>query len=140
MSKRKRSILCPFNRPRTLFIASMRKRRPGILSSAAKTAQFYHSIGLWLIALYLFLQARKLAKKRLGTLKRAKGKVEELTNIIAEQRRSAYLSQTTGLSSANASIQSWSLVPDCRAWLSGSVVWLDRVALAYYRTALLLLF
>lgn len=26
-------------------------------------------------------------KKRLGTLKRAKGKIEELTGVIAEQRR-----------------------------------------------------
>jgi hypothetical protein len=32
-------------------------------------------------------KARKLTKKRLGTLKRAKRKVEELTGIIAEQRR-----------------------------------------------------
>lgn len=42
-----------------------------------------------LIRLYadITMQARKLAKKRLGTLKRAKGKVEELTNVIAEQRR-----------------------------------------------------
>lgn len=36
-------------------------------------------------------QARKLMKKRLGTLKRAKGKVEELTGIIAEQRRSVIM-------------------------------------------------
>ncbi|KXS13505.1 ribosomal protein L36e [Gonapodya prolifera JEL478] len=34
-------------------------------------------------------RARKLAKKRLGTLTRAKRKVEELSNIIAEQRRTA---------------------------------------------------
>ncbi|KAJ9086853.1 ribosomal protein L36, variant 2 [Entomophthora muscae] len=32
-------------------------------------------------------RARKLAKKRLGTLLRAKKKVEELSNIIAESRR-----------------------------------------------------
>ncbi|KAI9297078.1 putative 60S ribosomal protein L36 [Neoconidiobolus thromboides FSU 785] len=32
-------------------------------------------------------RARKLAKKRLGTLVRAKKKVEELSNIIAESRR-----------------------------------------------------
>ncbi|ORZ33768.1 ribosomal protein L36e, partial [Catenaria anguillulae PL171] len=34
-------------------------------------------------------RARKLAKKRLGTLRRAKSKVEELSTIIAEQRRHA---------------------------------------------------
>jgi len=32
-------------------------------------------------------RARKLAKKRLGTFARAKRKVEELSNIIAESRR-----------------------------------------------------
>ncbi|CAG8536061.1 21183_t:CDS:2 [Racocetra persica] len=32
-------------------------------------------------------RARKLAKKRLGTFVRAKKKVEELSNIIAESRR-----------------------------------------------------
>ncbi|KAL7751011.1 ribosomal protein L36 [Sorochytrium milnesiophthora] len=32
-------------------------------------------------------RARKLAKKRLGTLVRAKRKVEELSNIISESRR-----------------------------------------------------
>ncbi|KAJ1672292.1 ribosomal protein L36 [Spiromyces aspiralis] len=32
-------------------------------------------------------RARKLAKKRLGTLKRAKSKVDELTTVIAESRR-----------------------------------------------------
>ncbi|KAI8051587.1 ribosomal protein L36e [Syncephalis plumigaleata] len=34
-------------------------------------------------------RARKLAKKRLGTFGRAKNKVEELTNAIAESRRAA---------------------------------------------------
>lgn len=34
-------------------------------------------------------RAKKLAKKRLGTLKRAKAKLEEVTEIIAEQRRQA---------------------------------------------------
>ncbi|KAI9137792.1 ribosomal protein L36e [Paraphysoderma sedebokerense] len=34
-------------------------------------------------------RAKKLAKKRLGTLTRAKRKVEELSNIIAESRRAA---------------------------------------------------
>ena len=32
-------------------------------------------------------RARKLAKKRLGTLTRAKKKVEELNNVIVESRR-----------------------------------------------------
>ncbi|KAJ1954273.1 ribosomal protein L36 [Dispira parvispora] len=32
-------------------------------------------------------RARKLAKKRLGTMLRAKKKVDELTNVIAEARR-----------------------------------------------------
>ncbi|KAG0224172.1 hypothetical protein BGW42_005296 [Actinomortierella wolfii] len=32
-------------------------------------------------------RARKLAKKRLGTFVRAKRKVEEMTNVIAESRR-----------------------------------------------------
>ncbi|KAI1319787.1 60S ribosomal protein L36 [Mortierella claussenii] len=32
-------------------------------------------------------RARKLAKKRLGTFLRAKKKVEEMTNVIAESRR-----------------------------------------------------
>ncbi|CAO3678203.1 unnamed protein product [Umbelopsis vinacea] len=32
-------------------------------------------------------RAKKLCKKRLGTFVRAKAKVEELTNVIAEQRR-----------------------------------------------------
>ncbi|KAG5455761.1 MAG: 60S ribosomal protein L36-like protein, partial [Olpidium bornovanus] len=32
-------------------------------------------------------RARKLAKKRLGTLVRAKTKIEELSNVIAESRR-----------------------------------------------------
>ncbi|EPY49944.1 60S ribosomal protein L36 [Schizosaccharomyces cryophilus OY26] len=31
-------------------------------------------------------RARKLAKKRLGTLKRAKGKIEELTGVIQSSR------------------------------------------------------
>jgi large subunit ribosomal protein L36e len=35
-------------------------------------------------------RARKLAKKRLGTFGRAKAKVEELTNIIADSRRVAH--------------------------------------------------
>ncbi|KXN73370.1 ribosomal protein L36e [Conidiobolus coronatus NRRL 28638] len=35
-------------------------------------------------------RARKLAKKRLGTLVRAKKKVEELSNIIAESRRAQH--------------------------------------------------
>ncbi|KAK6095289.1 ribosomal protein L36 [Batrachochytrium dendrobatidis] len=34
-------------------------------------------------------RARKVAKKRLGTLRRAKRKVEELSNVIAESRRAA---------------------------------------------------
>jgi len=32
-------------------------------------------------------KARRLTKKRLGTLRRAKRKIDELTNTIAEQRR-----------------------------------------------------
>ncbi|KAI8929371.1 ribosomal protein L36e [Entophlyctis helioformis] len=32
-------------------------------------------------------RARKLAKKRLGTLRRAKRKIEELTTVMAESRR-----------------------------------------------------
>jgi large subunit ribosomal protein L36e len=32
-------------------------------------------------------KARKMAKNRLGTLKRGKRKVDHLTNVIAEQRR-----------------------------------------------------
>ncbi|KAI3639104.1 hypothetical protein MIR68_000953 [Amoeboaphelidium protococcarum] len=32
-------------------------------------------------------RAKRLAKKRLGTMKRAKSKIEELSNVIAEQRR-----------------------------------------------------
>jgi large subunit ribosomal protein L36e len=35
-------------------------------------------------------RARKLTKKRLGTLTRAKKKVEELGNIISEMRRAAH--------------------------------------------------
>ncbi|KAF2499205.1 ribosomal protein L36e [Lophium mytilinum] len=35
-------------------------------------------------------RARKLAKKRLGTFGRAKAKVEEMTNIIAEARRAGH--------------------------------------------------
>jgi len=35
-------------------------------------------------------KARRTAKQRLGTLRRAKRKVDELTNIIAEQRRTAH--------------------------------------------------
>ena len=34
-------------------------------------------------------RARRLAKKRLGTMRRAKRKIEDLTNVIAEQRRAA---------------------------------------------------
>lgn len=34
-------------------------------------------------------RARKLAKKRLGTLRRAKKKVEELANVLVESRRAA---------------------------------------------------
>ncbi|KAJ3270835.1 hypothetical protein HDV01_007384 [Terramyces sp. JEL0728] len=34
-------------------------------------------------------RARKLAKKRLGTLRRAKRKIEDLGNVIAESRRAA---------------------------------------------------
>eukprot|EP00842_Homolaphlyctis_polyrhiza_P003029 jgi/Hompol1/3727/HPOL_006703-RA len=34
-------------------------------------------------------RARKLAKKRLGTLRRAKRKIEDLSNVIAESRRAA---------------------------------------------------
>ncbi|KNE61001.1 hypothetical protein AMAG_06762 [Allomyces macrogynus ATCC 38327] len=35
-------------------------------------------------------RARKLAKKRLGTLSRAKSKVEELSTIISESRRAQH--------------------------------------------------
>ncbi|EPS43080.1 hypothetical protein H072_2940 [Dactylellina haptotyla CBS 200.50] len=35
-------------------------------------------------------RARKLAKKRLGTFGRAKRKVDELTNVIAEARRAGH--------------------------------------------------
>jgi large subunit ribosomal protein L36e len=35
-------------------------------------------------------RARKLAKKRLGTFSRAKAKVEELTRVIAESRRTGH--------------------------------------------------
>ncbi|KAK2748281.1 60S ribosomal protein L36 [Myotisia sp. PD_48] len=35
-------------------------------------------------------RARKLAKKRLGTLGRAKRKVDEMQNIIAESRRAGH--------------------------------------------------
>ncbi|KAF2003384.1 ribosomal protein L36e [Amniculicola lignicola CBS 123094] len=35
-------------------------------------------------------RARRLAKKRLGTFGRAKRKVEEMTNIIAESRRAGH--------------------------------------------------
>jgi large subunit ribosomal protein L36e len=34
-------------------------------------------------------RARKLAKKRLGTLRRAKRKIDDLSNVIAESRRAA---------------------------------------------------
>jgi large subunit ribosomal protein L36e len=34
-------------------------------------------------------KAKKLAKQRLGTLKRAKRKVDDMSNIIAESRRAA---------------------------------------------------
>jgi len=35
-------------------------------------------------------RARKLAKRRLGTLRRAKKKLEELNNVIVESRRAAH--------------------------------------------------
>ncbi|ORY35710.1 putative structural constituent of ribosome [Naematelia encephala] len=35
-------------------------------------------------------KAKKLTKKRLGTLLRSKRKIEELSNIIAEQRRAGH--------------------------------------------------
>jgi large subunit ribosomal protein L36e len=35
-------------------------------------------------------KARKLAKKRLGTLRRAKKKVDDLNNVIAESRRATH--------------------------------------------------
>lgn len=35
-------------------------------------------------------RARKLAKKRLGSFGRAKRKVEEMTNVIAESRRAGH--------------------------------------------------
>ena len=35
-------------------------------------------------------RARKFIKRRLGTLRRAKGKMEALTNVIAEQRRAGH--------------------------------------------------
>ncbi|KAJ3179230.1 60S ribosomal protein L36 [Gaertneriomyces sp. JEL0708] len=35
-------------------------------------------------------RARKLAKRRLGTFGRAKRKVEEMSNVIAESRRAAH--------------------------------------------------
>ena len=35
-------------------------------------------------------RARKLAKKRLGTMRRAKKKVDELSNVLAESRRVAH--------------------------------------------------
>ncbi|KAH8906748.1 ribosomal protein L36e [Coniochaeta sp. PMI_546] len=35
-------------------------------------------------------RARKLAKKRLGTFSRAKGKVEEMQRVIAESRRAGH--------------------------------------------------
>lgn len=35
-------------------------------------------------------RARKLAKKRLGTMRRAKKKVDELSNVLVESRRAAH--------------------------------------------------
>jgi hypothetical protein len=35
-------------------------------------------------------RARKLAKKRLGTMRRAKRKVDELSNVLVESRRAAH--------------------------------------------------
>ncbi|UZJ51209.1 hypothetical protein CBS101457_000529 [Exobasidium rhododendri] len=35
-------------------------------------------------------RARKFIKRRIGTLRRAKGKMEFLTNVIAEQRRAGH--------------------------------------------------
>ncbi|PWN53346.1 putative 60S ribosomal protein L36 [Violaceomyces palustris] len=35
-------------------------------------------------------RARKFIKRRVGTLRRAKGKMEALTNVIAEQRRAGH--------------------------------------------------
>ncbi|PWN90046.1 putative 60S ribosomal protein L36 [Acaromyces ingoldii] len=35
-------------------------------------------------------RARKFIKRRIGTLRRAKGKMEYLTNVIAEQRRAGH--------------------------------------------------
>lgn len=35
-------------------------------------------------------RARKLAKRRLGTLKRAKSKVEELSTVLAASRRATH--------------------------------------------------
>lgn len=35
-------------------------------------------------------RARKLAKRRLGTMRRAKNKVDELNSVLAESRRAAH--------------------------------------------------
>jgi large subunit ribosomal protein L36e len=35
-------------------------------------------------------KARKLAKRRLGTLRRSKKKIDELNNVIVESRRAAH--------------------------------------------------
>ena len=65
-------------------------RRSAAACSLEHTAATFSASVICRAGLTLCAQARKLVKARLGTLRRAKRKVDDLTGIIAEARRTGH--------------------------------------------------
>ncbi|CCE62997.1 hypothetical protein TPHA_0D03620 [Tetrapisispora phaffii CBS 4417] len=64
---------------RTTFVRSIVREFAGLAPYERRLMDVIRNVGE--------KRARKVAKKRLGSFKRAKAKVEEMTNIIAASRR-----------------------------------------------------
>ncbi|ODV75163.1 60S ribosomal protein eL36 [Cyberlindnera jadinii NRRL Y-1542] len=64
---------------RTTFVRSIVREVAGLAPYERRLMELIRNAGE--------KRARKVAKKRLGTFSRAKGKVEEINNIIAQSRR-----------------------------------------------------
>ncbi|OWB54365.1 hypothetical protein B5S28_g212 [[Candida] boidinii] len=64
---------------RTAFVRSIVREVSGLAPYERRVIELIRNAGE--------KRAKKLAKKRLGTQKRAKAKVEEMNNIIAESRK-----------------------------------------------------
>ncbi|CCE64405.1 hypothetical protein TPHA_0H02010 [Tetrapisispora phaffii CBS 4417] len=64
---------------RTKFVRSIVREFAGLAPYERRLMDVIRNVGE--------KRARKVAKKRLGSFKRAKAKVEEMTNIIAASRR-----------------------------------------------------